>query len=195
MSFRVESSAVTSVLYNTHAGDTTRETKSGSYIYYGDAASYHEWEFGTLLRTKGKKGDAYVDAVSKIVDGLRSDAFVVSREVGLDVLWNVGSETEKSGIELLVQAMKAAVFPLTTHEAKELFRQYCKPSGSLSRQTGESMSQYVSRRKRCWKLLKELDPAIELSEGHRADTLLDLAGIDQNARVMVQPSIGNVREF
>eukprot|EP00973_Karenia_brevis_P025040 3451321-Karenia_brevis.AAC.1 len=46
------------------------------------------------------------------------------------------------------------------HEAKELFRQYCKASGSLSRQNGESMMQYISRRKRCWNLLKELDSGL-----------------------------------
>ena len=28
------------------------ETKSGSYIYHGDAANYHDWEFRTLLRIK-----------------------------------------------------------------------------------------------------------------------------------------------
>ena len=181
MAYRTESSSVTSVLYQSHAADTTRETKSGSYIYHGDAASFHEWEFRTLLRVKGKKGDAYTDAASRVVDGLRSDAFVVAREVGLDTLYKPGSDTDASGIEQLVEAMKAAVFPLTTHEAKELFRQFTKPSGSMSRQTGESMAQYISRRKRCWKLLKELDPEIELSEGHRADMLLDLSGIDHNA--------------
>ena len=95
----------------------------------------------------------------------------------------------------MVKAMKCAVFPLTTHEAKELFRQYCKPSGSLSRQLGESMSQFVSRRRRCWKLLKELDTEIELSEGHRADMLLHFAGLDKQAKIMIQASIGNVREF
>ena len=28
------------------------ETKIGSYIYYGVAAHYHDWEFRTLLRIK-----------------------------------------------------------------------------------------------------------------------------------------------
>jgi len=57
------------------------------------------------------------------------------------------------------------------------------------------MQQYTSRRRRCWKLLKELDPDIELSEGHRADMLLDLAGLGQNERIMIQASIGNQRDF
>ena len=98
-------------------------------------------------------------------------------------------------MDALIEAMRASVFPLTTHEAKELFRQYTKPSGALSRQNGESMQQYVSRRRRCWKLLKELDQEIVLSEGHRADMLLDLAGLDRTERTMIQASIGNARDF
>jgi len=57
------------------------------------------------------------------------------------------------------------------------------------------MHQFVSRRRRCWKLLKEFDKEIELSEGHRADMLLDLAGLDRNERTMIQASIGNARDF
>ena len=66
---------------------------------------------------------------------------------------------------------------------------------SLSRPSGESMTQYISRRKRCWKILKELDKELELSEGHRADMPLDLAGLDKNERIMIQASIGNARDF
>ena len=112
------------------------------------------------MRTKGLKDDRYVEAASKVVDGLRGDAFVVAQEVGFENLWSPqevaidsGDDTAKAGIEKLIEAMKASVFPLTNHEAKEMFRQYCKPTGSLSRQNGESMTQYISRRRRCWKLL------------------------------------------
>ena len=57
------------------------------------------------------------------------------------------------------------------------------------------MHQYISRRRRCWKLLEELDPELVLSEGHRADLLLDLAGLDKHERTMIQASIGNARDF
>ena len=135
------SSAVSSVVY--HRGETrqTQETKGGSFIYHGDAPKYHEWEFRTRLRVSQKKADAYTEAVNKVVEGLRGDAFIVAQEVGLDTLWLEDDIDHKSGIETLIQAMKASVFPLTTHEAKELFRQYCKVGGVLSRQAGESMQQ------------------------------------------------------
>ena len=57
------------------------------------------------------------------------------------------------------------------------------------------MQQFISRRRRCWNLLIELDPEMNLSEGHRADMLLDLAGLEKSERTMIQASIGNARDF
>ena len=159
------SSAVASVLYSRGA-ERHDTTKSGSYVYDGNAGTFHEWEFRTRLRVKasGDDPDRYADAMSKVVDGLRGEAFIIAKELGLTRIWDVGDpELElPAGVDVLIDALKHSVFPMTTYEAKELFRQYCKPSGSLSRQNGESMHQYISRRKRCWKLLKDLDAEIVL---------------------------------
>ena len=84
---------------------------------------------------------------------------------------------------------------LTEHESKELFRQYCSPGGPLSRQNGESMKQYVSRRRRCLTLLVQMDPVFHLSEGHRSDMPLDLSGLTREERVVVQASINDERDF
>ena len=76
------SSAVSSVLF--HRGhENFKETRAGTYIYAGEPATFHEWEFRTKLRSFGKRGDQYVTETSKIVDGLRGDAFVVAQDVGL----------------------------------------------------------------------------------------------------------------
>ena len=101
------------------------------------------------------------------------------------------------GIDTLIQHVrKERLFPLTEHESKELFRQYCRPGGSLSRQNGESMKQYVSsRRRRCWILLVQMDRVIRLSEGYRSGMSLDLSGLTREERVMVQASISNARDF
>ena len=155
------------------------ETKSGSYIYHGDAANYHDWEFRTLLRIKlfdtkkekevatspasasseparpdsevdagisphprpgGARGDGSPAAasasaetsskgddtgrdrsmlVNKIVEGLRGDAFLIARDLGLDTL------TQEGGLEQLVTRIKNHVFPRAQEEAKEL------PQGSV----------------------------------------------------------------
>ena len=86
-------------------------------------------------------------------------------------------------------------FSLTEHESKEPFRQYFRPGGPLSRHHGESMKQSVSRRRRCWTLLTQMDPVKHLSEGHRSGMLLVLSGLTREERVMVQASISNERDL
>ena len=116
---RGTSSAVASVLFS-RGVDRHEVTKSGSYIYHGDAASFHEWEFRTRLRVKtaGIDPERYADAMSKVVDGLRGDAFIIAKEVGLDRLWFVGGvpddeqwdyagdwdTTHKPGVDVLIDA-------------------------------------------------------------------------------------------
>ena len=36
---------------------------------------------------QGKRDDAYIEAASNVVDGLRGDAFVTAQELGLTALW------------------------------------------------------------------------------------------------------------
>ena len=63
---------------------------------------------------------------------------------------------EHRGIDTLINHMRGIAFPLTEHESKDLFRQHCRPGGPLSRQNGESMKEYVSRRRRCWTFLVQM---------------------------------------
>ena len=61
---------------------TLSETRGGSYIFNGDAASFHEWGFRTRLRLKGCVGKdvgRYVEAMSKVIDGLRGDALTIAQ--------------------------------------------------------------------------------------------------------------------
>ena len=150
------SSAVSSVLYLRDAAGNHAETLAGVHIYYGDAASFHEWEFRTRLRIAGKSGDQSIEAMSKSVMDCVVTQFVAAQEVGFDSSCEI-VDGRPRGIDTLIQHMRGMGFPLTEHESKELFRQYCCPGGPLSRQNCESMKQYVSRRRRCWTLLTQMD--------------------------------------
>ena len=154
-------SAVSSVLFA--QGKTFyQETETDSFVYWGGAGDYHEWELRTRLRMRDKRGKDYTEEVFKVVDGLQGDAFTTAQELGLEELWKgptdwgkeedgefIPEKTFTSGIDKLIIAMRAMVLPHSTLEAKEMFRHYCATSGTLSRQHGESMKQYVARRKRC----------------------------------------------
>ena len=116
--------------------------------------------------------------MSKVCDGLRGDAL----EVGFDYLREV-IDGRPSGINTLISHIREQVFPLTEQGPKELFH----------RRTFVQTN--VSRRRRCWTLLTQVDPLMHLSEGHRSDMLLDLSGLTREERVMVQASINNERDF
>ena len=102
------SSAVASVLYS-RGPDKHEVTKSGSYIYDGAASTFHEWEFRTRLRVKaaGDEDVKYAEAMSKVVDGLRGDAFIVAKELGLEKIWNPGDVDSEAGVDVLIKAVKA----------------------------------------------------------------------------------------
>ena len=65
------SSAVSSVMFSSGRHELP-ETRGGSYIYDGDSAKFHEWEFKTRLKLhRSRDSDRYSEAMSRIVDGLR----------------------------------------------------------------------------------------------------------------------------
>ena len=218
------------------------ETKSGSYIYAGDPASFHDWAFRTQIRIslyeesaaaaakkaaapespkpsaaasptrvsaearvpredeevseeeppsespKSQQGEGAEQRirelrsslVHRVIEGLRGDAFLVARDLGLEAL------TAPGGLQLLVDTVKKTVFPRATEEGRELFRVGQRPGGPLSRQQGESMVSYTSRRRRWWRTLKELDPDIDLSESMRSELMLELSGISQQEILVVK---------
>ena len=104
------SSAVSSALHLRDAAGNHAETRSGAYIYHGDAASFYEWEFRTRLRIAGEIDDQYIEAMSKVWDGLRGDAFVAAREFGLVFLCEI-IDGRPRGIDTLIHQMRGMVFP------------------------------------------------------------------------------------
>ena len=126
------SSAVSSVLYSRDAAENPAETRAGAHICCGDGASFHEWEFRTRPRVAGESGDQYIEAMSKVCDGLRGDAFVAAREVGFENLCEI-IDGRPFGIDTLINHLRRMVFPLTEHESKELFRQYHSPGNKFER--------------------------------------------------------------
>ena len=105
------SSAVSSVLYLRDAAGNHAETRTGAYIYYGDAASFHELEFRTRQRIAGTSGDQHIEAMSKVCDRLRGDAFVAAQEVGFDNLCEIFDGGPR-GIDTLIQHLRGMGFSL-----------------------------------------------------------------------------------
>ena len=122
---------------------------------------------------------ARTEMVQKVLEGLREEAFELARDIGVDVL------TQPGGLRKFVEKLRDVVFPRASEEARELFKVGQKP-GSLSRQNGESMLSYVSRRRRWWKLLKTLTGSVELSEPMRVELLLELSGPSRQEIIVIK---------
>ena len=120
------------------------------------------------------------DAVQKVLEGLRGEAFLIARDIGLERL------CRNDGLEHLIEMVKQHAFPLRSQEASELFRQGQLRTGPLFRQSGEGMLSYVNRRKRWWTTLQELDPEVRLSEAMRANLLVEFSGLSRPKQLMVK---------
>ena len=169
--------------------DEYRETRSGVFLFDGQPSLYHEWEFRTLARHHAAKEEDRKGLGCKILEGLTGDAYLTAYDLGIETL------SKADGTLTLVEAMKKAVFPHMADEAKELYRHGQKTDGLLARQGGESMTAYVSRRRRWYISLQALDKNIAISENIRADLLLELSGLDRDKQLLINTSVGNVSDF
>jgi hypothetical protein len=91
---------------------------------------------------------------------------------------------------LSAEALREHIFPLGCAEARELFKAGLRP-GILSKQSGETMISYISRRRRWYDMPRNLDKAIQLSDQVRGDLLLDHANLSLNEKLMIMTSTFN----
>ena len=95
------------------------------------------------------------ELVQKVLEG--GDAYLVAQDLGV-----YSKLMEDDGIDQLIMALKKMIFPLQALEAKELFRVGQQIAGPLARQTGGSVTSYISRRRRWWRQVQELDNPMTL---------------------------------
>ena len=143
------------------------------------------------LSTAGLDGDGaeYATLVHKVLEGLRGDAYLAAQDMGLEKLLT------PTGIDELISRIRAQVFPLRQQEARELFRVGQLPHGPLSRQSTESMTSYISRRRRWWRKLLEMDDGVSLSDPMRGELLLEGSGLSKTEQLMIKTAAGDNQSF
>ena len=145
----VAAMALASLRYD--ANSSVQETKSGVSVHDGNAARFHEWEFRTGMRWRSSKEEDKDRTTNNIIESLRGEAGQVAMDLGQEELM------KPTGAKSLIDAMRAHVFPQARAEAKELYKRGHKPHGVMARQASESMANYVIRRRRWWRQLKDMD--------------------------------------
>ena len=178
-------------------GKELHETRAGIPQFSGTAYLLPEWKFKVLrkraalntINNDELREEKLAELMSKIIDGLTDDALRVSMDLGESAL----SATD--GIDTLVKAMEAMVGEFKEDEARELFHLGTKSEGAMTRQTGESMTSYITRRKRWFSRLKSIDNNTSVSENILVDYLMDGAGISYQEKLMIRTVCGNDKDF
>ena len=129
-------------------GKELHKIRAGIPHFSGSAFLLPEWKFKVLrkkatinlIKDDGMREEKLAELTSKIVDGLSDDALRVSMALGEQVL------SKTIGIDDLIKALEDVVGASEEDEARELFHVGTKAAGPLTRQTGESMTSYITRR-------------------------------------------------
>ena len=148
-------------------------------VFAGDAASFHEWQFRLQIKKSLCKAEELPALTAKVVDALRGEALSCAMEIGLAKLM------EASGLDLLVQKVQERLFPQRTAEARGLLKQGMRIGGPMSRVPGEPMTSYISRRRRWWTLVHEMDNTLELGDTVQGSMMLEQAGLSRFEQNMV----------
>ena len=128
--------------HRSHRDDDRHETKSGVFLFRGEPTLFHEWEFRTLARFRATKKEDLPQLGPRVLEGLRDEAYLVAEDFGIEAL------CKEDAVPTLIEKMRERIFPSLAVEAKELFLQGQKTRGILSRAPGESMLQFIARRRR-----------------------------------------------
>ena len=155
------------------------ETRQGMTVFAGDAASFQEWQFRLQIKKSLCKAEELPALTAKVVDALRGEALSCAMEIGLAKLM------EANCLDLLVQKVQERLLPQRTAEARELLRQGMLIGGPMSRVPGEPMTSYISRRRRWWTLVHEMDNTLNLGDTVQDSMMLEQAGLSRFEQNMV----------
>ena len=165
--------ALASLRFQRYAQDY-EESRQGLTVFAGDAITFHEWQFRLQIKKSLCTAEELPALTAKVVDALRGEALSCAMEIGLAKLM------ESNGLDFLVQKVQERLT-----EARELLKQGMRIGAPMSRVPGEPMTSYISRRRRWWTLVHEMDYTLELSDTVQGSMMLEQAGLSRFEQNMV----------
>ena len=171
------------------------EGKFGIPRFSGEPAQLPEYAFRVQMRMLREKGmeESELKKVGplgiRLVEGLRGQALRLAQQLKPEDL------AKQSGPETLLKLFNDTLKPRASQEARELYSAGSKEGGMLSRQSGESMSSYITRRRSWWIALKGLDSAVAIPDVILAEQLLTNAQISGDQRLMVRTMLQGTLTF
>ena len=169
-----------------HEDFNSAEGKFGIPRFNGEATMLPEYTYRVRARAAKEKA-MNKDEVEKLgplglrlVEGLRGQALRLAQQVNLSTL------SSKDGAEALLKVFNETLKPRRAQEARELYAAGAREGGALSRQHGESMASYVSRRKAWWAALQGLDSELKIPDIILAEQVLQNSNITEDHKLMIR---------
>ena len=171
-------------------------TKSGMPMYNGSAVGFTEWRYrveskwnALAVRKDEDRASKRAELAAQVLDGLSDDALTIVRDFG--ARW----VSDPEAVPKLVEALGLAIAQKSVLEAKELYREGAKVGGLLSRQRGEPMTGYASRRKRWHQRVRELDVGFSIPEALQTDMLLECSGLPEAEQRLIMQTLKSEPSF
>ena len=163
-------------------------TRGGIPYFDGTAARFEEWRFRIEARAASIEGkddeeQQKKELASKVLEGLSGPSLRVAMDLGLPKI------ITGNGLAALIGAIETSIQGQRTMETKELYREGAKLGGTLSRQSGESMTSYIQRRRRWFAKLTALDRAYTVPEALLTDMLMENSGLSDQQQLMVTNTV------
>ena len=99
--------------------------------------------------------------MTKLVESLRGDALQIAVDIGVEAL----TKEDRSGLKSLTEKITSHVFPIMKDEVKALYKEGQREGGGiLSRQRGEPMKHYLTRRDHWLAALRKLDDKVQFTD-------------------------------
>lgn len=159
------------------------------FVYKGDVSRFYEWESRLSMLRKNVKDEEWPRTMNSIIEDLDGEALRVAMDIGVEELM------QKTGLEKLIHAMHAHVFPHARAEAEELYQLGYQSKGILARQPGESLQSHVKRRRRWWRHMQIMYKRAQLWTPRLGMLMLLASGLSLDQRAMVLGTTSNSFEF
>ena len=166
--------------------DPGTEGKFGIPRFNGDPMMLPEYTYRvkTRMEKESKMTKEEVDKLGplglRLIEGLRGPALRIVQQLDVQVLGGT------DGPKKILEVFHANLRPRKTQEARELYTVGAREGGPMSRQSTESMSSYVSRRRAWWAALRSLDDSLKVPEAILAEQVLTNSGISYDQQLMVR---------
>ena len=172
-------------------GSTTNEDhgtegKFGIPRFNGDPMMLPEYTYRvkTRMEKESKMTKEEIDKLGplglRLVEGLRGPALRLVQQLDIQTLG------ASDGPKRILEVFHVNLKPRKAQEARELYSAGASEGGPMSRQSTESMSSYVARRRAWWAALRSLDDSLKVPESILAEQVLINSGISYDQQLMVR---------